>query len=169
MNLVNIKVRRYPQFIKGIVIENGRRWLAIAENIVDYVLDGYLFLNVAYIDEIYEISHESLEYQVLLLKKPQQSFACLDDYISLMNYLKSEKLLIAVGLHKQQSFVVGFIKGIYNNSFVLYAIDVTLKKNYAVRVEYRTIRYISIMSDYLLSISNYLDGHWNISGTLKND
>ena len=42
MKLVDVKVSRYPDKIRGIIIEDGLQWLTMAENVV--VDKGYNYV-----------------------------------------------------------------------------------------------------------------------------
>ena len=64
-----MKIRRYPDLIKGIVIMRNTQWLVLAENVVDYVLDGFLFINHDYIQNVIVYPHDTIEYKVLSIKK----------------------------------------------------------------------------------------------------
>ena len=157
MNIVDVKISRYPNLIRGVVVEEGEQWVVLKENVVDYVLDGFLFINKRFVKRMDEIPHDSLEYKIISMKNPQMSFACLDNYVSVMEYLKSRKLLIGIGLEKQSFVLVGYIGDIFEKRIVFHPIGADLKDLPQITIDYRTIRYVSIKSDYLLSITKYLD------------
>lgn len=157
MKLVDVKVSRYPDKIRGIIIEDGSQWLTMAENVVDYVIDGYIFVNKVHIKQIIEQPQDTITYGILALKCPPALTIPLNSYVSLIEYLKSNNLLIAIGLHIQKSIMVGYVDEVREKSFVLVPIDANLRKMPSIVINYDTIRYISVKSDYLLSISNYLE------------
>ncbi len=157
MELVNLKIRRYPDIIKGIVIKRGVQWMVLHENVVDYVLDGYLFINNDYIQQVVEHTHDTVDYKVLALKASSQiSLPDVNSYVDLLEYIEDNDMLIAVGLNKQESILVGYVRIINENSFTLAPIGVDLQELPMIKIDCKRIRYISIMSDYLISISNYL-------------
>lgn len=157
MELVNLKIRRYPNLIKGIVIKRGLQWMLLKENVVDYVLDGYLFINHDYIQQVFEYPHDILDYKVLALKNNfQLSLPNLNNYSDFLNHLRDRHLLIAIGRNRQQTILVGYVRAVNEKSIILAPIGVELQELPAIRIDYKKIRYISIMSDYLISISNYL-------------
>ena len=157
MELVDLKISRYPDLIKGIVIKNGTQWLALEENIVDYVLDGFLFVNKYYVQQVSELSHDTLRYKVLSIKHSSgPQFPCLDNYADLIKYLRDKRMLIAIGRNDQKSILVGRIADFTNDTFCLIPIGVDLQELPRVKIDCKKIRYISIMSDYLMSITDYL-------------
>lgn len=157
MKLVNIKIRRYPNLIKGIVIKCGQQWMLLNENVVDYVLDGYLFVNNDYIQQVFEYPHDSLDYKVLALKDSfQLSLPNIDNYCNLIGYFRDNHLLIAIGCSSQKKILIGYIRAVYENYITLIPIGVDLEELPVIKIDYKKIRYVSIMSDYLTSISNYL-------------
>lgn len=157
MKVADIKIRRYPQPIRGIITEEGIQWIALAENVVDYVLDGYMFINKQYIQTVKERPHDSLHSKILLHKYRKTDFSGLDSYSSMLNALQEKGLLIAVGRNNQQSFLVGHIESVGMTSFELAPIDTNLTKLPKTKIAYSTIRYLSIMSDYLNSISDFIN------------
>ena len=157
MELVNVKIRRYPDLIKGIVIMRNTQWLVLAENVVDYVLDGFLFINHDYIQNVIVYPHDTIEYKVLSVKNsPDLIFPNIEGYSDLIEYLKGNSVLIAIGRHKQNSILVGYVADFNKEAFSLIPIGVDLQELPIVKINYKQIRYISVMSDYLTSISNYL-------------
>ena len=52
MKIVEIKIRRFKDLVKGILLGSGAKWSLIRVNVVDYVLDGYQFTNNKYV--VYE-------------------------------------------------------------------------------------------------------------------
>lgn len=157
MELVNLKIRRYPDMIRGIVLKHGLQWMLLKENVVDYVLDGYLFINRDYIQQACECSHDTLTYQVLALKDVAPlSLPDMDNYSDLLCYLRDNHWLIAIGRNSQKTILVGYVSAVNNDSVTIAPIGVDLGELPVVKVDYKKIRYISMMSDYLTSISNYL-------------
>lgn len=156
MRVVDVKISRFPDMIRGLVLGEGSQWLAMAENVVDYVIDGYVFINKVYIKQIIEFPHDTIEYGILSLKCPSPLTPRLDSYLELIEYLKDADLLIAVGLHDQKSILVGRVINVREKSFVLHPIDTNIQELSCMEINCEKIRYISVNSDYLSSISNYM-------------
>ena len=89
-------------------------------------------------------------------KSPDLIFPNIEGYSDLIEYLKGNSVLIAIGRHKQNSILVGYVADFNKEAFSLIPIGVDLQELPIVKINYKQIRYISVMSDYLTSISNYL-------------
>ena len=48
MELIDVKISRRPKLIRGVKIKEGNQWVLVNHNLVDYVLDGYSFINKKY-------------------------------------------------------------------------------------------------------------------------
>jgi hypothetical protein len=157
MKIIEIKLSRYPDKIKGIVIQDGGQWIMINENEVDYILNGYRFINRKYVTDAKEIEKNSILYQILHLKYTQSSINIpLNNYEDLLSYIKEQDLLIDVGLESDSFMLVGRVGKIFTKSFLLYKIGVDAKDIGIENIKFSTIRYISIKTDYLDSLDLYL-------------
>ena len=74
------------------------------------------------------------------------------DTNDLIEYLKGNSVLIAIGRHKQKSILVGYVADFNKEAFSLISIGVDLQELPIVKINYKQIRYISVMSDYLTSV-----------------
>ena len=156
MEIVDIKVSRYQSLLRGALVSQGQQWILIEDNPVDYVLDGYSFINKKYVKHVSLCGHESITYKIISQKYQKRDFCKLDNYFELIDYLRNNNLLITIGLSKQESILVGHIKKINSVSFKFHPLSVTLEHLDVMDIRYDQIRFINVNSDYLSSISNYL-------------
>ena len=52
MKLIEIKIKRFKELVKGILLGSGTQWSFLRLNVVDYVLDGFIFINKKFV--VYE-------------------------------------------------------------------------------------------------------------------
>lgn len=163
MKIVEIKIRRFKDLVKGILLGSGAKWSLIRINVVDYVLDGYQFTNKNYVVHESEISESTMLHRILTIKTkteditPLNNTNILDDNESLYSFLKKNELLVAICLHREDILYVGKIKEIRQKSFVFDTYDTELQKSGFMNIEYTKVRYIQIHTDYLDSLSLLLD------------
>ena len=163
MKLVEIKIRRYKTLIKGILLGSGAQWSFIRLNVVDYVLDGFLFTNKQYVECETEIEESTMLHRVLSLKNKAEDIpnldspSVLDGNGSLYSFLKRKEILVAVGLHRENILYVGKIKDVGPKSFVLDSYGTELEKSGLMNIDFTKVRYIQIHSDYLDSLSLLLE------------
>lgn len=68
MELIDIKISRRPKLITGVKIKEGNQWVLVNHNLVDYVLDGYSFINKKYIKKVVEVSKEVIDYKIIKMR-----------------------------------------------------------------------------------------------------
>lgn len=159
MKLIEIKIRRFKELIKGVLIGDGTKWSLIRLNVVDYVLDGFQFTNKQYVAYESEINDCSMEHRILSMKIKTEDMSylensnILDDNNSLYTFLKRNELLVAVCLHREDIIYVGIIKDVGEKSFVFDSYDIELRKSGVMNIEYAKVRYIQMHTDYLDSLS----------------
>lgn len=175
MKLIQYKINRYgKEPLIGVLLHEGRQWIALKYIFRDYELDGICFVNKHFIKELREIDTESmigknpLNYvdmvtKIILLKytdyEKDRDFVSnlnIDDYQDLFNCLKSLGQLIEIGLHKSETFSVGVIRDILEKSFTINSIDPDVNDEGKRRIEYSKVRYIKINTDYLESLNLYI-------------
>ena len=163
MELIEIKIRRYKTLIKGILLGSGAQWSFIRQNVVDYVLDGFLFTNKQYVDRETEIEESTMLHRVLSLKNKAEDIPALEspsilnENGSLYSFLKRKEILVAVSLHREDILYVGKIKDVGPKSFVLDSYGTELEKSGLMNIDFMKVRYIQIHSDYLDSLGLLLD------------
>ena len=163
MKLIEIKIRRYKELVKGILLGSGTKWSLIRLNVVDYVLDGYQFTAKKYVVCENEIKENTMLHRILSIKNKTEDILplintnILDDNELLYSFLKRKELLVAIGLHSEDVLYVGKIKDIRQNSFVFDSYDTELQKSGVMNIEYTKVRYIQMHTDYLDSLSLLLN------------
>jgi hypothetical protein len=163
MTIVEIKIRRFKELVKGILLGDGAKWSLIRVNVVDYVLDGYQFTNNKYVVYENEIIESTMLHRILTIKTkteditPLNNTIFLDDNESLYSFLKRNELLVAICLHREDVLYVGKIKDIGKKSFVFDTYDTELQKSGYMNIEYAKVRYIQMHTDYLDSLCLLLD------------
>ena len=163
MELIEIKIRRYKTLIKGILLGSGAQWSFIRQNVVDYVLDGFLFTNKQYVDRETEIEESTMLHRVLSLKNKAEDIPALEspsilnENGSLYSFLKRKEILVAVSLHREDILYVGKIKDVGPKSFILDSYGTELEKSGLMNIDFTKVRYIQIHSDYLDSLGLLLD------------
>jgi hypothetical protein len=163
MKLIVIKIRRYKELVKGILLGSGTKWSLIRLNVVDYVLDGYQFTNKKYVVCENEIKENTMLHRILSIKLKTEDILplintnILDDNELLYSFLRRKELLVAIGLHREDVLYVGKIKDIGQKSFVFDSYDTELQKSGVMNIEYTKVRYIQMHTDYLDSLSLLLN------------
>lgn len=153
MTLAEIKISRYPNFVRGLVLKETEQWIVQKRNLIDYVLDGYMFINWAYVKRINLLPPDSLDAQIMSLKQ-----AILPDWIDtdrLLFSLCEAGTLVGIGLESQDYVLVGYIVSVAEKSFRLRMIGTDGEMLKAIRIESDKIRTLVTDSDYLQSLEMY--------------
>ena len=156
MILAEIKISRYPGFVRGLVLKETEQWIVLKRNLVDYVLDGYMFINKAYVKRINPLPPDSLDAQIVSLK--QEGKAILPDWIDpdrLLLSLCEAGTLVDIGLESQDYVLVGYIVSVAEKSFRLRMIGTKGEMLNAIRIASDKIRTLVTDSDYLQSLEMY--------------
>ncbi len=161
MRYIDIKIRRRPLVIRGLYLKESKHWMVVNYNPVDYVLDGYCFINKLFVSEIIEIEVDSFKYKVMSLKKNIESE---DDFLGinidsddcLYNSFFKEKTLIQIELESDEFAYIGFVSKLNKRSFILSKISVRGELIDETNFEYNKIRNIYIKTDYLNSLEKYI-------------
>ena len=163
MKLIEFKIRGFKELVKGILVDSGTQWSLIRLNVVDYVLDGFQFTNNKYVVSEHEKTECSMLHRILFIKNKAESIPylkdsnILDENSLLYSYLKSNKVLVAVCLHREDILYVGKIKDVRPKSFVFDTYDTELQKSGIMNIEFTKVRYIQMHTDYLDSLSLLLN------------
>ncbi len=158
MKLIEFKIKRFKELITGILLGCGTRWSLVRLNVIDYVLDGLLFINKKYVVCENEIKEDTIHHKILTIKngvedmQPLDNPNILDDDNLLYTYLKGKELLVAVCLHCEDVVYVGKIKDVGQTYFVLDTYDTELRKSGMMKIEFTKVRYVQIHTDYLDSL-----------------
>lgn len=165
MEIIEFKIRRFKELIKGILLGDGTRWSFVRLNVVDYVLDGFQFTNKSHVTNSNWINKDTILYKILSIKNDSNDILSmidlniLDDDTLMYSFLKEKNILIGVSLHRDDVFYVGKVKTINLKSFVLDTYDAQLKKSGDMTIEFNKVRFIQIHTDYLDSLSLLLDNN----------
>ena len=163
MKLIEIKIRRFKELVKGILLGSGTKWSLIRLNVVDYVLDGYQFTNKKYVVCESEITESTMLHRILSIKHktedipPLKNTNILDDNELLFSFLKRNVLLVAICLHHEDILYVGKIKDFGHKSFVFDSYNTELQKSGILNIDFSKVRYVQMHTDYLDSLSLLLD------------
>ena len=163
MKLVEIKIRRFKELVKGILLGSGTEWSLIRLNVVDYVLDGYQFTNKKFVVYESEILDNTMLHRILSIKNktedipPFKDINILDDNELLFSFFKRNELLVAICLHHEDILYVGKIKEIRHKTFVFDTYNTELQRSGILNIDYSKVRYIQMHTDYLDSLCLLLD------------
>lgn len=165
MKLLSYKINKYgkkPFF--GVILHDGRQWLSLKYNITDYELDGICFVNKHFLKDLREVDADSMISKIIPLKYTEydKDYAAvniinLDDYKDFFNWLKLSGQLIEIGLQKNDSFYVGIVRDVLEKSFIIKSIDPEANDEGKRRIAYSKVRYIKINTEYVKSLSLYIN------------
>ena len=159
MDLLNIKIRRRPNKIDGIIVKKGKSWLLIKHNPVDFVLDGYGLIHTKYLQDESKID-DDIKHKILSLKnKPISrdiSNLELDNTFVLFKSFKEKKTLVQLELESDEYCLIGLIDKVSEKSFVLKEMSMKGEFLDEETIRYDSVRNIYIKTDYLESYSLYL-------------
>ena len=121
------------------------------------VLNGFLYINKKHIKNINSITNTSFSYKVLHLKYSIPDIPPCGNYQSLMEYILSNNLLIAFGLESEKFIIVGNVYSINNKSVSIIKYDSLMNPTGKINIPYNSIRFVSLYSDYLNSLTLYIN------------
>lgn len=162
MELIDIKINRRIDLISGIKITESSKWLVINSNPVDYVLDGYSFINKDYLKETLNVSDDTIDFKILTMKFNQVksdafSIKNIESFTSLLNYFILKNSLIEFEFESDKYCIIGKIIRLNEKSFVINKLNIEGKfigeENYKISL----IRKINFETDYLISLENYIN------------
>lgn len=157
MTISDIKISRYPDIIRGIVLRETEQWCIVCYNPVDYVLDGYMFINRDYIKQMRPLPEDSMA-SLILFKKYHDDSGLLDDIEidKLFASLSAKGSLAEIGLDSQDYCLIGTIGHVSDISFVLNTIGSNAEALAPINLKPSKVRYVTIASDYLRSLDMYI-------------
>ncbi len=145
--------------VKGILLEISEKWVLLAHNPVDYVVEGYLLLNKEKIRK-WEINEET-EFTENIIKMKQMPILKQSVKFNLIGiepfiFFKENSIMLAITFHKENVFYVGKLKNIDNKKIVLETLSTKCKWLGDEKFNIEKIRYINFYDDYTLSLNNFL-------------
>ncbi|MCR4768983.1 MAG: hypothetical protein K5874_02060 [Bacteroidaceae bacterium] len=99
MEIIEFKIRRFKELIKGILLGDGARWSFVRLNVVDYVLDGFQFTNKSHVTNSNWINKDTILYKILSIKNDSNDILSmidlniLDDDTLMYSFLKEKNII----------------------------------------------------------------------------
>lgn len=162
MELIDVKISRRPKLIRGVKIKEGNQWVLVNHNLVDYVLDGYSFINKKYIKKVVEVSKEVIDYKIIKMRydeKISDSFSdlLLESYQSLLSSFLNTSKLVAFEFESSEYCIIGVITKINEKSFRINKLSTKGIFLGEENFEFNSIRIIDIETDYLNALEGFLN------------
>ncbi len=166
MEILDIKISRRSEILSGIALSEGQIWLFIKNNPVDYMLDGYSYVNKKYIKKIYiPYQHSDFEHEIFRLKfcndiqehNDLHEKNKLNSYLKLMSSFLEQQKIIEVELESDNYCLIGKINKVNEKSFVLNMIGTKGENLGEVNIKLHSVRMINTETDYLNSLKLYFD------------
>lgn len=161
MELIDIKINRRTELISGLKIAESSKLLVINSNPVDYVLDGYSFINKQYLKQILTVSEDTIDFKILNMKCNQIesdifSEKTIENFTTLLNYFILENSLIELEFESDKYCIIGKVIRLNEKSFVINKLNIEGEfigeENYKINL----LRKINLETDYLKSLDNYI-------------
>lgn len=160
MELINIKISRRPELISGIKIKEGNQWILINQNPVDYVLDGYSYINKKYLKNTVIVSEDNFTHKVLTKKYNDNtnlfSQDALETFKSLLLNLVDASKLIEFEFESSDYCIIGKIARINEKSFAIKKLSTKAEFLGEESFKIESLRIISTDTDYLNALEAYL-------------
>jgi hypothetical protein len=118
---IEFKVMGRKETIKGILLDYSNDWTFLANNPVDFVLDGFVLVRNARITKYRVQSSASVESKILALKMKKRKVPKveLDTTIGLIKSLSAKNRVFSVHNKGKESFVIGKVLKLAEDSFGL--------------------------------------------------
>ena len=152
--VVTIKMRG-GNYIQGIIVDTGLNWVLLKYIPVDYVVDGFVFINTKYISKI-DISDDDLFTENILKLKGVDFYTPLkfdlENADQFLKTLKEKSILISIELKNPEKNYVGLITIEREKSMRVHLIS---KRADLLKEEtflYSELRAIYFENDYLYSL-----------------
>jgi len=158
MNILNIKISRFTDIIKGVKLYENESLLVIFLNPVDYVLDGICFINKKYVRKI-DKSNDILSLVIFKHKISEHShinYELFNTIFEIIKYFNEQSKLIELTLDSPSYSIIGNIQYVNEKSFILNMLSVKGEYLQEEKFEYDKIRMLTIGSDYLDSLEYYI-------------
>lgn len=172
MKLLELKIRRFKEPITGILLKQGTHWYLAKQNVVDYMLDGFIYINRHFVVYENEIHRDTTLYKILSLKNEAKkdlyiyNDSILNGYDSFFSFLKTNQILVAVCLHNEDVIYVGKIMNVGSMAFILSSYDTDLNERGTMKIPFYKVRYIQMHTDYLDSLNLLLENRNNRDGSV---
>ncbi len=167
MEIIDIKISRRSEILSGIALSEGQIWSFIKNNPVDYMLDGFSYVNKKYIKKIYNPYQKSdFEYEIFRLKFSTDDIQKhndvheknkLNSYLELMFSFLEQQKIIEVELESDNYCLIGKITKVNEKSFVLNMMGTEGENLGEENIKFQSVRMINIETDYLNSLKLYFD------------
>lgn len=156
MELIKIKISRYPNLLCGIKLYETEELLYIINNPVDYVLDGVFIINKKYIKRYFIDEKNELKTKILQ-EKAKSHITNPNIYTnsieSFIHSIYNNGSLIELGLESQEYSLIGKISDIDKKYFTLNLLSVKAVFMRYEKIALDKIRILAIETDYLNSLS----------------
>lgn len=166
MELIDIKINRRSELISGVKIKEGNQWVLVNYNPIDYVLDGYSFINKKYIKKVLIVSEEVFDYRVIKIKyndNISDSFSNLifDTYKGLLLNLLSTSKLAEFEFESSEYCIIGKITKMNEKSFIINKLSTEGEFIGEENFKFNSIRIINTETDYLKALEGFLNENKN--------
>ncbi len=142
--------------ISGMVLSIGKSWVLLAYNPVDYVLDGFIFINKKFIDSVHRGSSEKFIEKVIEAKGGINTTGLpnynLDDSKILEKQFAKEKKVIQYDFEDYSICYIGKVDELVDYKSVVIGLNPKAKWTKSSKIDFSAIATISIENDYLKSL-----------------
>jgi hypothetical protein len=163
MELIDLKISRRPELVSGIKLRDEGQWILIKNNPVDFVLDGYSFVNKKYLKKVLRVSEQDFDFKVLYVKYKDERFlsfeSSLESYKNLMEYFLNIHKLLEIELESSDYCIIGRVVRTNEKSFVLNKLSVEGEFLGEENLKFDSVRIINCDTDYLSSLEKYLQNY----------
>lgn len=162
MKFLSIKISRWEEILYGIFLREDKNWLVIKKNPGDYLLDGVSFINKSYIKKINEpFDKTAFRYKVFMNKFQNYNDNTFDDLDirsmdSIFKNIYNKEEIIELGLENSDYVLIGFICKMNEKSFALEMYSTSGNFLKIITIKYSNVRTLTLNTDYLNSIKDFL-------------
>lgn len=164
-NYYKFKIEGYKEPIAGIFCNKGKDWIQILYNPVDYVIDGIKFIKIDLATPLEKTTNDKFVEKVLKAKKLLSDININLSNEGLLSWLITNKRLIEYQTKYENSIEVGFVIDFKENKSIFKNIGTKGQLLDTIQVDFKTIKTITINSDYLYSLSTYIKSKKGIGST----
>lgn len=160
MDILEIKISRFPDMIQGVRLYENDNLLIILLNPVDFVIDGICLINKKYVKQSKE-TKDILKFEIFKCKLNNENNnihdKSFDNIKEALKYFYEYNKLIELTLDSASYSLIGSVSQLNEKSFLLNMLSVKAEYLKEEKIEYDKIRIITINSDYLNSLECYLN------------
>lgn len=158
--LVNFSIKNWKNNNNGLVVFEESAIIGLINNPVDYVLDGFVFLNRKKMKSMTIVDNE-LKQRIITSKAqswlgnfPKLGNTIFQNYQEVFEYLKTEDIFCELSLSKENAVYLGRIIEVHKDSIDIdfYSTDFNLLDS--AFVKFNDIRLVTIHSDYSTTFEN---------------